>query len=139
MAGFWRPRRCSRREVRVGSILHNKAADRWVPSLADGFEPGVQRVVGRSEIDDQHLVFVVVDPAVELRTQLRDLAGVEIGEEHAALGMVAHALEAHEDAFAALVVGHVVGDQMVAAGAQRVTTFRWWGTSPRNQRDRRRA
>jgi len=72
--------------------------------------------VGGAEVDEEDLVFDVVDEGDEFGDEFGFLAGVEFAEEDGELGVVAATLEGVEDAGAAFVVGDVVGDEVVASG-----------------------
>ncbi len=76
--------------------------------------------MGGAEIDDQHLVFGVVNDDGQVQPQLRELRRVELAEENGELHMVATSFEVVEDFGPPIIVGDVVGDDVMTPGGHRV-------------------
>lgn len=72
--------------------------------------------MGWTEIDQEDLVFFVVNEPDELVDEFGVLTGVEFAEKDGELGVVAARLKSVKDGGTTFVVGDVVGDEVVAAG-----------------------
>jgi hypothetical protein len=67
---------------------------------------------GRAEMDEQNLVFVVIDDAVKFRATPDKVAGSELALEHGVLQMIAEPTHGLEDLPEPLVVADVVTNQI---------------------------
>lgn len=90
--------------------------------LAQACDAAVERVVRRAQVHQKHLVVVVGDDAGQIRAEDRQFARVELAEKDRELRVVAAAFEQVEDLGSPLIVGDVVGNQVVPAGGHRVVT-----------------
>ena len=81
-------------------------------------KPIATRVSG-TEIDEQHLILVMVDPVADLPAQLHELALIQLADEHAVLDMVAMIEQGPMDLGPTLVLDDVIGHQE-AVPAHRV-------------------
>jgi transposase len=82
----------------LGRMIHaSQRRDRGVPST-----------LLRADVDEEHLVLVVMDDAAEARAQLDELAVIELASEHRELKVVAVALQGFEHPAQPVGAAHVV-------------------------------
>ena len=99
----------------TGCLYHNHSRSN-AEYFTQAFDAAVEWVVGRAQVDEQDLIFGVVDDRGQIGSKLGQLARVELAEEYGELGVVAATFEVVEDFAAAFVVGDVVADDVMAAG-----------------------
>ena len=78
--------------------------------------------MGRTQINLQHLILVMVDDGREISPELSQFARIELAEEDGELRVIASTFKMIEHLGSALVVGNVVGDDEVASRGHRVVT-----------------
>ena len=79
---------------------------------AESGDDAVAASFGGSEVDEEDLVFIVIDDAGEFGAAADDVAGGELAFEDGVLEVVAVAAHGFEDFAEALVVGDVVADEV---------------------------
>ncbi len=79
---------------------------------AEGGDDAVAAAFGGAEVDEEDLVFVVMDDAGEFGAAANEVAGGELAFEDGVLEVVAEAAHRFEDFAEAFVVGDVVADEV---------------------------
>jgi hypothetical protein len=85
------------------------------------FEHGARR---GPEVDEHHLVFIVMDKSTQEFSQLDEFPSIQLAQEHAVLNVISKILACLEDLRSPLVVGDVIRNhEIVSVGdsAHRVT------------------
>ena len=72
--------------------LDDVSAGRGLEPSADGLDSRLQIVVGRPEVDQQHLVLLSVDRLIQQLSKGRAFRSIKLAEEHAELRVVAEIL-----------------------------------------------
>ena len=105
-----------------GFLYHSHSGSN-VKRLAQAFDSAVKRIVGRTKINEQHLILGMVNDRRQVGTKLRQLTRIELAEEDGKLGVVAATFEFVKDLAPPFVVGDIVTDNIMAAGSHRVVTL----------------
>ena len=89
---------------------------RRIVSLTDALDTRIERIMGFAEVDDQHLILASVYKACQLAPQCRQLLRVELAKKHAVLSMISTIVQCLKDMVPTLVVGDIIGDEIVPSG-----------------------
>ena len=80
--------------------------------MAESGDDAVATAVGGAEVDEEDLVFVVIDELGEQGAAADEVRGGELAFEDGELEMVSEGAHGFEDLAKTLVVGYVVTDQI---------------------------
>jgi hypothetical protein len=106
-------------------LYHNDSGSD-VESFAEAFDSAVEGIMSRAKIDQENLVFRVVDNGRQIGAELGQLARVELAEENGELRVVAAPFEMVEHFIAPFIIGDVVADEKMPAGGHRDTSPIAW-------------
>ena len=96
-------------------FLYHKRAHGGVVGLAEHFEPFMEGMGRGAQVEQEHLVFAVVDDAIEPGAEAGEFGGVAVAEEHAVLDTVSLAFEQFKGLCAPFVIGDIVADEIVSS------------------------